>query len=91
MMLEKTRLEELSLALPEKERKDLLERIARRMERTEGEEAFPVELKEDEREKIISFEMKEAGVWVRFLIWLRTFITGRTREGSFCRYPSPAA
>jgi len=83
MMLEKTRLEELSLALPEKERKDLLERIARRMERTEGEEAFPVELKEDEREKIISFEMKEAGVWVRFLIWLRTFITGRTRKEVF--------
>ena len=27
-MREKTRLEELSLALPEKERKDLLERIA---------------------------------------------------------------
>ncbi len=82
-MREKTRLEELSLALPEKERKDLLERITRRMERTEGEEAFPVELKEDEREKIISHEMAEASVWVRFLVWLRTFLTGRTRREVF--------
>jgi hypothetical protein len=82
-MRAKTRLEELSLALPEKERKDLLERIARRMERTEPDEAFPVELKEDERDKIISHEMQEAGVWVRFLLWLRTFLTGRTRREVF--------
>lgn len=82
-MLEKTKLEELSLALPEKERKDLLERITRTIERTEGEEAFPVELREDEREKIISHEMKEASLWVRFLVWLRTFLTGRTRREVF--------
>ncbi len=79
-MRAKTRLEELSLALPEKERKDLLERIARRMERTEPEEAFAVELKEDEREKIISHEIQEAGPWVRFLLWLRTLLSGRTRR-----------
>jgi hypothetical protein len=82
-MLAKTRLEELSLALPEKERKDLLERIARRMERTEPEETFPVDLKEDEREKIISHEIEQAGLGVRFLLWLRTFISGRTRRDVF--------
>ena len=40
-MLEKTRLEELSIALPDKERKELLERISRRMEREESEEGGP--------------------------------------------------
>jgi hypothetical protein len=82
-MRAKTRLEELSLALPEKERKDLLERIARRMEQTEPEETFPIELREDEREKIISHEIQEAGPWVRFLLWLRTFLTGRARREVF--------
>ena len=76
-MIEKSRLEELSTALPEKERKQLLERISRRMEREESEEAVPVELQEDEREKIISYEMKKAGWWVHFLVWIRTFLSGR--------------
>jgi hypothetical protein len=78
-MLEKSRLEELSLALPEAERKELLDRITKRMEREEGEEAVPMELAEDEREKIISYEMKRAVWWVRFLIWLRTFFSGRRK------------
>ena len=79
MMLEKSRLEELSMELPEKERKELLERIGKRMERDEGEEAVPVELQEDERQKIIAYEMKNASAWVRFLLWLRTLFTGRPR------------
>jgi hypothetical protein len=78
-MLEKSRLEELSLALPEAERKELLDRISKRLEREEGEEAVPMELAEDEREKIISYEMKRAVWWVRFLIWLRTFFSGRRK------------
>lgn len=76
-MIEKSRLEELSSALPEKERRELLERISRRMEREESDEAVPVELQEDEREKIISYELRRAGWWVHFLVWLRTFFTGR--------------
>ena len=76
-MLEKSRLEELSIALPEKERKELLERIGKRMEREEGEEAVPVELQEDEREKIAAYELKKASAWVRFMLWLRTLITGQ--------------
>jgi hypothetical protein len=78
-MPEKSRLEELSKELPEKERKELLERIGKRMEHEDGEEAVPLELQEDERQKIISFEMKKAGTWVRFLLWLRTFFTGKQR------------
>jgi hypothetical protein len=82
-MLPMSRLEELSKELPEKERKALLERIGRRMEREEDEEAVPVELEEDERQKIIAFEMKSAGPWDRFLLWLRTFFTGKPREQVF--------
>ena len=48
-MLEKSRLEELSAELPEAERKELLERIAKRMAGEESEEAIPVDLREDER------------------------------------------
>jgi hypothetical protein len=82
-MLEKSRLEELSMALPESERKDLLERIGKRMEREESEEAVPVELKEDEREKIVAFEMKKASAWVRFMLWLRTLVSGKARADVF--------
>jgi len=82
-MPEKSRLEELSKELPEKERKELLERIGKRMEHEEGEEPVPVELHEDERRKIIAFEMKKAGGWVRFLLWLRTFFTGKPRTEVF--------
>jgi hypothetical protein len=82
-MLEKSRLEELSIALPEKERKELLERIGKRMEREEGEEAVPVELQEDEREKIAAYELKKASAWVRFMLWLRTLITGKPKMEVF--------
>ncbi len=82
-MVEKTRLEELSIALPEKERKELLDRISRRMEREEGEEAVPVELRDDEREKIIEYELRRAGWWVQFLVWLRTLVTGRRARDVF--------
>ena len=53
------------------------------MERDEGEEAVPVELQEDERQKIIAFEMKKAGAWIRFLLWLRTFFSGKQRAVVF--------
>jgi hypothetical protein len=76
-VIEKSRLEELSSALPEKERRELLERISRRMEREQSDEAVAVELKEDEREKIIAYELRKAGWWVHFLVWLRTFFSGR--------------
>jgi hypothetical protein len=82
-MSEKSRLEELSKELPDKERRELLERIGKSVEREEGEEPVPVELKEDERQKIIAFEMTKATGWVRFLLWLRTFFTGKARTAVF--------
>ena len=82
-MLEKSRLEELSIALPDKERKELLERISRRMEREESEEGVPVELRDDEREKIIDYELRRSSAWVRFVVWLRTLMTGRRQREVF--------
>jgi hypothetical protein len=82
-MVEKTRLEELSIALPDKERKELLERISRRMEREESEEGVPVELRDEEREKIIEYELRRAGWWVQFVVWLRTLATGRRPRDVF--------
>jgi len=79
----RSRLEELSLALPETERKQLLERIARRAEREQDEEAIVVELRDDERERVITAEIAKAGLWVRFLLWLRMLLTTRTREQVF--------
>ncbi|HTO21706.1 MAG TPA: DUF5312 family protein [Spirochaetia bacterium] len=82
-MMERSRLEELSQELPEKERRALLERIGRRMQSEEAEEAIPVELEPDERQKIIAAEMKQAGPWDRFLLWLQTFFSGKPREQVF--------
>ena len=85
-MPEKNKLDELSKELPEKERKELLERIANRVEREKGEEgaeSVPVELGEGERQKIIHFEMTNAGVWDRFLLWLLMFFTGKPRTEVF--------
>jgi hypothetical protein len=83
MSMEKSRLDELSKALPEKERKELLERIGRRMEQEEGEDPVPVELQQDERDKIISYELKKASAWIRFNLWLRTLVSGRPRRDVF--------
>jgi hypothetical protein len=82
-MLEKSRLDELSMALPEKERKQLLERIGRRMDREQGEEPVPVELEPAERETIVSHEMKMASPWVRFVLWLRTLFSGKPKKDVF--------
>jgi hypothetical protein len=83
-MQERTRLEELSMELPEQERRELLERIGKQADdRDETEEVAPVEMKEDEREKIISSEMKKSTAWLRFQIWLRTFLTGKSKREAF--------
>jgi Family of unknown function (DUF5312) len=80
---ERNKLEELSKELPEKERQELLERIGKRMERDDGAESVPVELHEDERQKIIDFEITNASRWDRFLMWLLKFFTGRPRTEVF--------
>jgi hypothetical protein len=82
-MPERTRLEELSMELPEQERKDLLERIGKQPEREDIPEVVPVEMKEAERDKLIASEMQKASAWVRFLLWTRTFLSGKSKEEAF--------
>jgi hypothetical protein len=82
-MLEKTVLEKLSIGLPEKERRELLDRINRRMEREDSDEAVPVELREDERDKIIEYELRRAGWWVQFVVWIRRLFSGRRTRDVF--------
>ncbi len=82
-MVDKTKLEELSSELPEKERKELLEKITKRLKQEEKEEIIHVELKEEEKERIITEEMDNLSWWDRFVLWLRRFLTGKSKRDAF--------
>jgi hypothetical protein len=82
-MIEKTKLEEISSELPEQERRELLAKITRSMDRDEREEVERVELKQEEREKIIAEDMDRASPWERFLLWLKSLLTGRSKRDLF--------
>ncbi len=82
-MLEKTKLEELSSELPEKERKELLAKISKNRAREEREEIIRVELNKDERERLISEEMLQISRWGLFILWLKHFFTGRSKRDIF--------
>lgn len=82
-MIEKSKLEEMSSELPERERKDLLAKITRSLDREEREEVERVELKQEERERIITEEMDQLSPWSRFVIWLRSLFTGRSKRELF--------
>jgi len=82
-MIEKTKLEEISSELPEHERRELLARITRGLERDAREEVERIELKQEEREKIIAEEMAQASLWERFLLWLKSLFTGRSKRELF--------
>ncbi|MCD6123306.1 MAG: hypothetical protein J7K04_15850 [Spirochaetales bacterium] len=82
-MTDKTKLEELSSELPEKERKELLDKITKRMKKEEKEEIIHVELKEDERDKIIAYEMDQLTFLQRVILWFKKFFSGKTPKESF--------
>lgn len=82
-MIEKTKLEEISSELPERERRELLAKITRSMERDEEESVQRVELKQEEREKIVSEEMAQLSLWERFLLWLKSLFSGRSKRDLF--------
>jgi hypothetical protein len=79
-MIERTKLEEISAELPESERRELLAKITRSMEREDQEEVQRVELKQEEREKIISEEIAQLSLWDRFLLWLKSLFSGRSKR-----------
>ncbi len=82
-MVEKTKLEELSSELPEEERKELLNKIVKRMKVEEKEEIVHVELQEEERQKLITEEIEHLSWWYKFLLWLRSFFTGKDKREAY--------
>jgi hypothetical protein len=82
-MLQKSKLEEISAQLPERERRELLAKINRSLADDEGEGYVRVELKQEEREKLLAEEMQYLTLWVRFVLWLRRLFSGRSRKDVF--------
>ena len=82
-MADKTKLEELSGELPEKERRDLLEKITRRIRSDDREEVVAVEIEEEERERLAREELEAVSWWLRLVLWLQSVLTGRTRRDLF--------
>jgi hypothetical protein len=82
-MIEKTKLEEISSELPEHERRELLARIKRGLDQDAREDVERIELKQEEREKIIAEEIAQASLWERFLLWLKSLLTGRSKRDLF--------
>ncbi len=80
---EKSKLEEMSSDLPEKERKEFLAKLTRNTQRDTPEEIVQVELKQEERERRIGEEMLALSTWKRFLLWLKSFFSGKTKRELF--------
>jgi len=84
-MVEKTKLEELSGELPDKEREELLNKISRSKKQENNEEIIPVILKEDERERLISEEILRISWFVKVLLWLKGLLTGKSKREIFVK------
>ena len=82
-MVEKTKLEVMSSELPERERRDLLARITRGQDREEADAVQRVELKAEERDRLVNQELAQISLWTRFLLWLKSLFTGRSRKDLF--------
>ena len=82
-MLEKTKLEEISSELPEPERRELLARITRSMGREGRPEYSRIELKQEERERLLAEEMQNLSLWDRFVLWLRGVFSGKSKRDVF--------
>jgi len=82
-MLEKTKLEEISLELPEHERLELLARITRSMGSEGRAEYSRIELKQEERERLLAEEMQRLSVWARVVLWLRGLFSGKSKRDLF--------
>jgi hypothetical protein len=79
-MAVKSKFEELSSGLTEIERKELLEKINKSMEGSDGEYYIHVDLEEDEKKRLIHEEIGKLSVWKKFLLWVFKTLTGRDRD-----------
>lgn len=83
---EKTNLEKLSHSLSDEERIDLLEKINRSAQTDEDDEYIvQVELEKEEKNQIINEEIRKLSWWVKFIIWIKCLVTGRTKKQVFLR------
>ena len=82
-MSDKTRLEELSAELPEKERRELLDKITKKLAPDRQDEVIRVELNQEEKQRLIAEEMHHISLSGRFLLWLRHLLSGRSRRELF--------
>ncbi len=82
-MLEKTKLEEISSELPERERRELLARITRSLGKEGQGEYSRIELKQEERDRLLAEEMQNLSPWVRFLLWLKGLFSGKSKPDLF--------
>lgn len=81
-MAERTVFEKLADTLPEKERKDLLEKIGRSMSfgDTGDENIYEKQMTNDEREVLISQDLERLSILGRFWLWFRSAISGKSRR-----------
>ena len=81
-MAERSVFEKLAETLPEKERKDLLARIYRSLDfgTEEDETVYHQEMSNDEREVMIRQDLERLSLLGRFVLWLRSVLSGRNRK-----------
>ena len=82
-MLQRTKLEEISSELPESERRELLARITRSLGREGRVEYRRIELKQEERERLVAEEMQNLSAWARFFLWLKGLLSGKSKRDLF--------
>ena len=77
------KLDEMSHDLSERERKQLLKKLEGSPEADSPEPIRPVELKTEERARLITEEMQKVGWLTRLLMWLEGLVTGRDARTVF--------
>lgn len=81
-MAERSVFQKLVDTLPERERKDLLDKIARSMdfERDSRESIYHKEMPAEERERLIAADLERLTPLSRFFLWLRGLFSGKNRK-----------
>ncbi len=78
-------LRELSRSLSERERKELLDKINRSINLTDSSDTsiYPKKMNDEEREILIEHDMQNASFFARFLLWIRSIVTGKNKREIF--------
>lgn len=81
-MAERSVFEKLANTLPEKERRELLDKITRSMSFGDNidESIYEKQMTSDEREELIRQDLDRLSLFGRFIIWLKGAISGKSRR-----------